>query len=86
MARNRVHIRAKPEAVFAVLSDPGRYPEWVVGASRVRDHDSQFPALGSRSSTWRRPPPTPAAASTAAPAATPPAPPRGSIRRGGCSG
>jgi NAD(P)-dependent dehydrogenase (short-subunit alcohol dehydrogenase family)/uncharacterized protein YndB with AHSA1/START domain len=48
MARNRVHIHAEPEAVFAVLSDPERYPEWVVGASGVRDHDSEFPALGSR--------------------------------------
>src|SRR3954454_10647301 len=48
MARNRVHIDAVPEDVFAVLSDPNRYPEWVVGASDVSDHDPGFPAVGSR--------------------------------------
>jgi NAD(P)-dependent dehydrogenase (short-subunit alcohol dehydrogenase family)/uncharacterized protein YndB with AHSA1/START domain len=48
MARNRVHIDAAPEEVFAVLADPHRYPEWVVGASGVRDHDEGFPAVGSR--------------------------------------
>lgn len=48
MSSNRVHIDAAPEAVFAVLSDPYRYPEWVVGAAEVRDHDENFPAAGSR--------------------------------------
>jgi NAD(P)-dependent dehydrogenase (short-subunit alcohol dehydrogenase family)/uncharacterized protein YndB with AHSA1/START domain len=48
MARNRVHIRAAPEEVFAVLSDPYRYPEWVVGAAGVRDHDEDFPQVGTR--------------------------------------
>jgi NAD(P)-dependent dehydrogenase (short-subunit alcohol dehydrogenase family)/uncharacterized protein YndB with AHSA1/START domain len=48
MARNRVHIDATPEAVFAVLSDPYRYPEWVVGAAGIRDHDEEFPEVGSR--------------------------------------
>jgi NAD(P)-dependent dehydrogenase (short-subunit alcohol dehydrogenase family)/uncharacterized protein YndB with AHSA1/START domain len=48
MARNRVHIDATPAEVFAVLSDPYRYPEWVVGAAGVRDHDEEFPAVGSR--------------------------------------
>ncbi len=48
MARNRVHIHAAPEEVFAVLSDPERYPEWVVGADKVRDYDEEFPAVGSR--------------------------------------
>ncbi|MFL5898812.1 MAG: SDR family NAD(P)-dependent oxidoreductase [Solirubrobacterales bacterium] len=48
MAHNRVHIDATPEQVFAVLSDPYRYPEWVVGATGVRDHDEEFPAVGSR--------------------------------------
>src|SRR5829696_4591956 len=48
MARNRVHIHAAPEEVFAVLSDPYRYPEWVVGAAGVRDHDEEFPEVGSR--------------------------------------
>jgi len=48
MARNRVHIDASPEDVFAVLADPPRYPEWVVGAAGIRDEDSEFPAVGSR--------------------------------------
>jgi NAD(P)-dependent dehydrogenase (short-subunit alcohol dehydrogenase family)/uncharacterized protein YndB with AHSA1/START domain len=48
MARNRVHIDAAPEDVFAVLSDPYCYPHWVVGAAGVRDHDESFPAVGSR--------------------------------------
>jgi NAD(P)-dependent dehydrogenase (short-subunit alcohol dehydrogenase family)/uncharacterized protein YndB with AHSA1/START domain len=48
MARNRVHIRATPVEVFAVLSDPQRYPEWVVGAAGIRDQDGEFPAVGSR--------------------------------------
>jgi NAD(P)-dependent dehydrogenase (short-subunit alcohol dehydrogenase family)/uncharacterized protein YndB with AHSA1/START domain len=48
MARNRVHIDAAPEEVFAVLSDPSCYPEWVVGAAGVRDHDENFPEVGSR--------------------------------------
>jgi|GEM_PF-383556 len=48
MARNRVHIDATAEEVFAVLSNPYCYPEWVVGAAGVRDHDENFPAVGSR--------------------------------------
>lgn len=48
MARNRVHIHASPEQVFATLSDPERYPEWVVGAAGIRDFDESFPAPGSR--------------------------------------
>ena len=48
MASNRVHIRATPEEVFAFLSDPECYPQWVVGAAGVRDQDDEFPAVGSR--------------------------------------
>ena len=48
MARNRVHIHASPQEVFAVLADPDRYPEWVVGAAGTRDRDEDFPAVGSR--------------------------------------
>jgi NAD(P)-dependent dehydrogenase (short-subunit alcohol dehydrogenase family)/uncharacterized protein YndB with AHSA1/START domain len=48
VARNRVHIQASPEEVFAVLSDAERYPEWVVGAAGIRDQDEDFPAVGSR--------------------------------------
>lgn len=48
MARNRVHIHASPEEVFAVLSEARRYPEWVVGAAGIRGEDEEFPAVGSR--------------------------------------
>ncbi len=48
MARNRIHIDASPEEVFAVLADPEHYPEWVVGAAGIRDYDESFPAVGSR--------------------------------------
>ncbi len=48
MARNRIHIEAEPEAVFALLADPDRYPEWVVGANDIRDYDESFPEPGSR--------------------------------------
>jgi NAD(P)-dependent dehydrogenase (short-subunit alcohol dehydrogenase family)/uncharacterized protein YndB with AHSA1/START domain len=48
LARNRIHIEADPEAVFAVLSEPLRYPDWVVGAAAIRDQDEDFPAPGSR--------------------------------------
>jgi NAD(P)-dependent dehydrogenase (short-subunit alcohol dehydrogenase family)/uncharacterized protein YndB with AHSA1/START domain len=48
VARNRVHIHATPEEVFAVLSDPECYPAWVVGADAIRDYDEGFPAVGSR--------------------------------------
>jgi NAD(P)-dependent dehydrogenase (short-subunit alcohol dehydrogenase family)/uncharacterized protein YndB with AHSA1/START domain len=48
MARNRVHIHATPEEVFAVLSDPECYPKWVVGADKIRDYDEEFPEVGSR--------------------------------------
>jgi NAD(P)-dependent dehydrogenase (short-subunit alcohol dehydrogenase family)/uncharacterized protein YndB with AHSA1/START domain len=48
MARNRVHIHASPEDVFAFLTDPDCYPKWVVGAAGIRDYDEGFPAVGSR--------------------------------------
>jgi hypothetical protein len=37
-----------PEQVFEVLRDGWTYPVWVVGASRIRDVDSAWPAPGSR--------------------------------------
>jgi NAD(P)-dependent dehydrogenase (short-subunit alcohol dehydrogenase family)/uncharacterized protein YndB with AHSA1/START domain len=48
MARNRVHIHASLEEVFAVLSDPECYPKWVVGADAIRDYDEEFPQVGAR--------------------------------------
>jgi hypothetical protein len=37
-----------PEAVFAVLADGWLYPSWVVGASRIRDVEPAWPAVGAR--------------------------------------
>ncbi|MCD0445052.1 SRPBCC family protein [Glycomyces sp. A-F 0318] len=41
-------VAAPPEAVFAVLADGWNYPSWVVGASRVREADEDWPAEGTR--------------------------------------
>ena len=43
----RATVPAAPEAVFAVLSDPETYPEWLAGAQRIRHVDGSFPAAGS---------------------------------------
>jgi hypothetical protein len=48
MSRNRVHVRATPEAVFDVLDDACAYPRWVVGARRVRAVDPSWPHVGAR--------------------------------------
>lgn len=47
MSRNVAIIDAPAETVFAVLSDARRYPEWVLGASRLRTVDDDFPAPGT---------------------------------------
>jgi uncharacterized protein YndB with AHSA1/START domain len=41
-------LPAPPEEVFDVLADPETYPEWLVGAQRIRSVDSDFPAPGSK--------------------------------------
>jgi NAD(P)-dependent dehydrogenase (short-subunit alcohol dehydrogenase family)/uncharacterized protein YndB with AHSA1/START domain len=47
LARNRVHLEASPERVWAVLADAHRYPEWVVGAAGTLSADEGFPAPGT---------------------------------------
>jgi uncharacterized protein YndB with AHSA1/START domain len=37
-----------PEAVWAVLADPGGYEYWVVGSKAIRDADADFPSPGTR--------------------------------------
>ena len=39
---------ATPDAVWRVLADGWLYAAWVVGASRVRDVDAGWPAVGTR--------------------------------------
>jgi short-subunit dehydrogenase len=41
-------VEAGPEQVWDVLGDGWAYASWVVGASRTRDVDGAWPALGSR--------------------------------------
>lgn len=41
-------VAAPASAVWAVLCDGWTYATWVVGASRVRDVDEQWPARGTR--------------------------------------
>ena len=48
MATNRRVLSCAPEHVFAVLSNGWLYPTWVVGASRMRDVEASWPAVGAR--------------------------------------
>lgn len=47
-ARITHRANAPASAVWAVLSDGWLYANWVVGASRIRDVDQPWPAVGSR--------------------------------------
>jgi len=40
-------LRCTPEDVFAVLGNGWLYPAWVVGASRMREVEENWPAQGS---------------------------------------
>jgi uncharacterized protein YndB with AHSA1/START domain len=48
MAYNEAYINVPPATVFAVLSEPEEYADWVVGARKVRGADANFPTVGSR--------------------------------------
>jgi hypothetical protein len=48
MTSNERIIEALPDQVWDVLSDGWLYPVWVVGATRMRDVDTTWPAVGSR--------------------------------------
>ena len=48
MATNTRTVQATPEQVWDVLSDGWIYPVWVVGASRMRDVDENWPEVGSQ--------------------------------------
>src|ERR1700760_4839476 len=47
MSRNQINVSASPEAVFEVLDDAEAYPDWVVGARRLRRVDADWPNEGS---------------------------------------
>lgn len=47
MSTNVRRFGCSPEKVFEVLADGWLFPVWVVGASRMRDVDERWPAVGS---------------------------------------
>jgi len=48
VAENEIVVAVPRERVFAILADPDRYAEWLVGTARVRDADAAWPAPGAR--------------------------------------
>jgi uncharacterized protein YndB with AHSA1/START domain len=44
----RQPVAAPRDAVFNALADPETYPEWLVGAQRIRAVDREFPAPGAK--------------------------------------
>lgn len=48
MSENTRLVEATPERVWQVLADGWLYPLWVVGATRMREVDDNWPAVGSR--------------------------------------
>ena len=48
MSRTTRLMNCSPQAVFDVLTDGWTYATWVVGASRIRAVDDDFPAAGSK--------------------------------------
>ncbi|MFJ4923128.1 SRPBCC family protein [Streptomyces sp. NPDC088725] len=48
MAVRHQLIKRPPAVVWAVLEDGNRYADWVVGTSRTRPRDGQWPRLGSK--------------------------------------
>lgn len=47
MARSEIVVHAPPERVFAVLSDPRAYGDWVPGARGIRAADERWPEPGT---------------------------------------
>ena len=48
MSTNTRLIHATPDQVWDVLADGWLYPLWVVGASRMREVDDHWPAVGAQ--------------------------------------
>jgi carbon monoxide dehydrogenase subunit G len=46
--RLQIEVDAPTGAVWAVLSDPETYPDFVPGAKYERDHDPEWPAVGAK--------------------------------------
>jgi uncharacterized protein YndB with AHSA1/START domain len=48
MTRIQQEMDATPDQVWQVLADGWLYPCWVVGATRMRDVESEWPSVGAR--------------------------------------
>jgi uncharacterized protein YndB with AHSA1/START domain len=48
MSRNTLVVAATPEQCWRVLADGWLFPLWVVGATRMRDVDAHWPAVGAQ--------------------------------------
>jgi uncharacterized protein YndB with AHSA1/START domain len=48
MTVNTVTVSESPDRVFDALLDPRTYPEWLVGARRIRKVEPDWPEVGSR--------------------------------------
>ena len=48
MSENTQVVAATPDQVWRVLADGWLYPLWVVGATRMRDVDEHWPAVGAQ--------------------------------------
>lgn len=44
----RHRVDAPRDEVFNMLADPRTYPDWLVGAQRIRDVDDEFPEAGAK--------------------------------------
>jgi hypothetical protein len=42
------HLPQQPDVIFALLLDPTTYPDWLVGAKKIRSVDESWPSPGSR--------------------------------------
>ncbi len=48
VSHNAIAIRATPEEVFEVLTDPTTYPQWLVGAQRIDHVQDHWPEPGAK--------------------------------------
>jgi len=48
VSENTRIVAATPDQVWRVLADGWLYPLWVVGATRMRDVDEHWPAVGAK--------------------------------------
>jgi uncharacterized protein YndB with AHSA1/START domain len=47
MAKNSIYLDAPVDSAYETLLDPLCYPEWVVGAKKIRAVDEGWPQVGS---------------------------------------